>query len=113
VIAIGREDVWPLLRRCAELGGNVRTGLEDTFYLPDGKRATSRYPSLVVDGERHGGSGQLIGELVSTLRSVGREPGWLHPRGVVAEHSCSECGGDTGDSQGPKVMCVEMLNQIK
>ena len=43
VIAIGREEVWPLLTRCAELGGNVRTGLEDTFYLPDGSRATSRY----------------------------------------------------------------------
>lgn len=60
VIAIGREEVWPLLRRAAELGGNVRTGLEDTFYLPDGTRATS--------------SGQLIDALVKTLRETGREP---------------------------------------
>ena len=30
-IAIGQDNVWPLLRRAAELGGNVRTGLEDTF----------------------------------------------------------------------------------
>ena len=60
VIAIGREEVWPLLRRSAELGGNVRTGLEDTFYLPDGKRATS--------------SGQLIASLVGLLRETGREP---------------------------------------
>lgn len=63
VIAIGREEVWPLLTRCAELGGNVRTGLEDTFYLPDGSRATS--------------SGQLIAELVRRVRSVGREPATL------------------------------------
>ena len=61
VIAIGREaDVWPLLRRSAELGGNVRTGLEDTFYLPDGTRASS--------------SGQLIAALVQLLREAGREP---------------------------------------
>jgi 3-keto-5-aminohexanoate cleavage enzyme len=61
VIAIGREDaVWPTLRRAAELGGHVRTGLEDTFYLPNGTRATS--------------SGQLIEELVKTVREVGREP---------------------------------------
>ena len=30
-IAIGRDDVWPVLQRSLELGGNVRTGLEDTF----------------------------------------------------------------------------------
>lgn len=61
VIAIGREnDVWPTLRRAAELGGHVRTGLEDTFYLPNGTRATS--------------SGQLVEELVKIVREVGREP---------------------------------------
>ena len=41
VTAIGRKDVWPLHRRCAELGGFLRTGLEDCFYLPDGEKATS------------------------------------------------------------------------
>jgi len=60
VIAIGRQEVWPLLRRAAELGGNVRTGLEDTFYLPDGKRA--------------GSNGELIEALVRVLRESGREP---------------------------------------
>ena len=60
VIAIGREEVWKLHRRCAELGGNMRTGLEDTFYLPDGTRATS--------------SAQLVREAVKILREVGREP---------------------------------------
>eukprot|EP00937_MAST-01D_sp_MAST-1D-sp2_P001790 g1790.t1 len=60
-IAIGRADeVWPLLRRTAELGGNVRTGLEDTFYRVDGSRATS--------------SGQLVGDLVQVCREAGREP---------------------------------------
>jgi hypothetical protein len=35
VTAIGRGDIWPLHRRAAELGGHLRTGLEDTFYLPE------------------------------------------------------------------------------
>lgn len=38
---IGRDDVWPVHRRVAELGGNLRTGLEDCFYLPDGTKAAS------------------------------------------------------------------------
>ncbi|MBI2569977.1 MAG: 3-keto-5-aminohexanoate cleavage protein [Candidatus Schekmanbacteria bacterium] len=59
VIAIGREEVWSLHRRCVELGGNVRTGLEDTFYLPDGTRAAS--------------NGALVEALVRIVREVGRE----------------------------------------
>ena len=56
----GREKIWSLHRRCLELGGDVRTGLEDTFYLPDGSRATT--------------NGQLIEALVGIAREVGREP---------------------------------------
>ncbi len=59
VIAIGREDVWPLHRRAIELGGNVRTGLEDTFYLPNGDKARS--------------NGPLIEALVKLVRETGRE----------------------------------------
>ena len=59
-IAIGREEVWPVHRRCAELGGHLRTGLEDTFYLPDGSKTDS--------------NGRLIAELVKTARQCGREP---------------------------------------
>lgn len=38
---IGREEVWQVHAKSAELGGNLRTGLEDTFYLPNGARAAS------------------------------------------------------------------------
>jgi len=62
-IVIGRENVWPVHRRMAELGGDVRTGLEDTFYLPDGTRATS--------------NGQLVEALVQIVRESGREPATL------------------------------------
>ena len=29
VTAIGRKEIWPLHRRATELGGDLRTGLED------------------------------------------------------------------------------------
>jgi 3-keto-5-aminohexanoate cleavage enzyme len=41
VTAIGREEVWKVHQAAADLGGNLRTGLEDTFYLPNGERARS------------------------------------------------------------------------
>ncbi len=37
---IGRAEIWSVHRRAAELGGHLRSGLEDTFYLPGGGRAT-------------------------------------------------------------------------
>ncbi|MBY0531681.1 MAG: 3-keto-5-aminohexanoate cleavage protein [Xanthobacteraceae bacterium] len=46
VTAIGRENIWPLHRRAAELGGQLRTGVEDTFYLPDGSKAKSNGPLI-------------------------------------------------------------------
>lgn len=46
VTAIGRENIWPLHRRAAELGGQLRTGVEDTFYLPDGKKTNSNGPLI-------------------------------------------------------------------
>ena len=40
VIAISREQ-WKLVAAAASLGGNVRVGLEDNFYTPDGEMAKS------------------------------------------------------------------------
>jgi uncharacterized protein (DUF849 family) len=56
----GREKIWNLHRRCLELGGDVRTGLEDTFYLPNGNRARD--------------NGELVEALVKIVREVGKEP---------------------------------------
>ena len=55
---IGRAEIWPVHQRTAELGGMLRTGLEDTFYLPDGSRAA--------------GNGALIAELAACARRAGR-----------------------------------------
>lgn len=59
VTAIGRQEIWPLHRKTAELGGNLRTGVEDTFYLPSGDKTT--------------GNGPLIEEMAKIAREVGRE----------------------------------------
>jgi 3-keto-5-aminohexanoate cleavage enzyme len=59
VTAIGREEVWPLHQRTAELGGQLRTGVEDTFYLPNGEQTT--------------GNGPLIEALAACARKAGRE----------------------------------------
>lgn len=59
VTAIGREEVWKVHQAAADLGGNLRTGLEDTFYLPSGERARS--------------NAQLVECLAMCARRAGRE----------------------------------------
>jgi 3-keto-5-aminohexanoate cleavage enzyme len=55
----GREKIWDLHKKCIELGGNVRTGLEDTFYLPSGEKAAD--------------NGQLVEALVKIVRDGGKD----------------------------------------
>ena len=55
---IGRKEIWPVHQLTAELGGHLRTGLEDTFYLPSGERAKS--------------NGELIDALVQVAENAGR-----------------------------------------
>jgi 3-keto-5-aminohexanoate cleavage enzyme len=56
---IGRSEIWPVHQKTADLGGMLRTGLEDTFYLPGGERAA--------------GNGVLIEALARCARNAGRE----------------------------------------
>ncbi len=58
VIAIGRQEVWAVQRAAAELGGDLRTGLEDTFYLPDGSKTAS--------------NGALVAALAQVAQAAGR-----------------------------------------
>lgn len=58
VIGIGR-DQWRLAAAACSLGGNVRVGLEDNFYLPDGTMAQS--------------NGELVERAVRMVRDQGRE----------------------------------------
>jgi 3-keto-5-aminohexanoate cleavage enzyme len=56
---IGRAEIWPVHQRVAELGGMLRTGLEDSFYLPGGERAR--------------GNGAMIEALARCARNAGRD----------------------------------------
>ena len=59
VIGVSR-DQWKLLAAALALGGNVRAGLEDNLYLPDGTMARS--------------NGDLIGKARQMAEDVGRRP---------------------------------------
>jgi len=58
-IVISRKQ-WKLTAQAALLGGNIRVGLEDNFYLPNGEMAKS--------------NGELVDQAVDLVRLVGREP---------------------------------------
>jgi len=57
VIGISREQ-WTLVAAALTLGGNVRVGLEDNFYLPDGEMARS--------------NGDLVAKAREMTQDVGR-----------------------------------------
>jgi 3-keto-5-aminohexanoate cleavage enzyme len=59
VIGIGR-DQWMLVAAALTLGGSVRVGLEDNFYLPDGEMARS--------------NGDLIAKARQMVQDCGRRP---------------------------------------
>ncbi len=59
VIGIGRIQ-WRMLGTALVLGGNIRVGLEDNFYLPDGTMAES--------------NGALVERAVRLSRDLGRRP---------------------------------------
>lgn len=58
VIAIGQKNCWPLLEEAVRLGGHARTGLEDTFYLPNGEKTHS--------------NGKLVEAVVALVQKTGR-----------------------------------------
>jgi 3-keto-5-aminohexanoate cleavage enzyme len=76
VIGISR-DQWRLVASAAALGGNVRVGLEDNFYLPEGEMARSngdliaRARRMVEDVGRRVATVAEARELLDTPR---REP---------------------------------------
>ena len=58
VIGISREQ-WQLCMAALSLGGDVRVGLEDNFYLPNGEMAKS--------------NGELVDAVVAMVKMAGRE----------------------------------------
>jgi uncharacterized protein (DUF849 family) len=75
VIGISREQ-WRLVAAAAALGGNVRVGLEDNFYLPEGEMARSngeliaRARRMVEDVGRRAATVAEARELLGTPRRI-------------------------------------------
>jgi uncharacterized protein (DUF849 family) len=63
VIGIGREQ-WMLVAAALTLGGSIRVGLEDNFYLPNGDMARS--------------NGDLIAAARRLTEELGRRPATVH-----------------------------------
>lgn len=59
VIGISHEQ-WAMIQAALELGGNIRVGLEDNFYVEPGQMATS--------------NAELVEKAVKMCRACGREP---------------------------------------
>jgi len=68
VIGISQEQ-WPLINTALALGGNVRVGLEDNFYLSPGKMAE--------------GNGPLVEKAARMARDAGREPASVEEARVI------------------------------
>jgi uncharacterized protein (DUF849 family) len=81
---IGRTEIWAVHQRAAELGGMLRTGLEDTFYLPNGEKAVS--------------NGALIEALARCARNAGREIASPHEARIMLG-----LGGSAHENKGAGV----------
>ena len=72
------RDQWMLVAAALTLGGNVRVGLEDNFYLPDGEMARSN------------------GDLVAKARQMAEDVGPPARRRRPRRASCSACRSASG-----------------
>jgi uncharacterized protein (DUF849 family) len=80
VIGVSREQ-WMLVATALTLGGNIRVGLEDNFYLPDGEMARSN-GDLVARARR---MTEDVGRRVATVAEARELLGLGDPAPVRAE----------------------------
>ena len=92
VIGISREQ-WMLVAAALTLGGNVRVGLEDNFYLPDGEMARS--------------NGDLIAKARQMTEDVGRRPA------TVAEARERCCGAAPREPAACRAGRVSALSGVR
>jgi uncharacterized protein (DUF849 family) len=75
VIGISQEQ-WLLVSTALALGGNIRVGLEDNFYLSPGKMAE--------------GNGPLVEKAAGMARDIGREPATTEEARAILQLKQSE-----------------------
>jgi 3-keto-5-aminohexanoate cleavage enzyme len=66
----GREEIWSVHQHAAELGGMLRTGLEDSFYLPGGEKAANNAASIEALAACARAAGREIASLKETRKML-------------------------------------------
>jgi 3-keto-5-aminohexanoate cleavage enzyme len=93
VIGIGRGQ-WMLVAAALTLGGSIRVGLEDNFYLPSGEMARS--------------NGELIAKARQMTEDAGRRPATVHEaRELLAIGLDSPAAGDGVSAAGDGVSAAD------
>ena len=70
VIGVSRNQ-WTLVAAALSLGGNVRVGLEDNFYLPDGEMARSNGELIARARRMAEDSGRRVATVAETRQRLG------------------------------------------
>lgn len=79
---------WRMLATALVLGGNIRTGLEDHFYLPSGEMAKS--------------NGEMVEAAVNLARSTGRTPATVEEARDILELNQFAAGREAAAAVGHK-----------
>jgi uncharacterized protein (DUF849 family) len=88
VIGIGR-DQWMLVAAALTLGGSIRVGLEDNFYLPVGEMARS--------------NGDLIARARRLAQDCGRRPATVEEARALLGLAASAGADSVGSSAGAEL----------
>jgi uncharacterized protein (DUF849 family) len=78
---IGREEIWAVHQATAELGGMLRSGVEDTFYLPGGERTSGNGPLMQALAECARRAGRAVASPEEAREMLGLQPALAY--GVV------------------------------
>ena len=70
VIGVSRRQ-WPLVAAALSLGGNVRVGVEDNFYLPDGTMARSNGDLVAQAAAMAAGAGRRLATIDEARAMLG------------------------------------------
>ncbi|WP_412551501.1 3-keto-5-aminohexanoate cleavage protein [Shimia sp. MIT910701] len=71
---IGRSELWQSHQKAAELGGMLRTGVEDTFYLPNGDKTRSNGPLIEALATCATNAGRAIASPAEAREMLGISP---------------------------------------
>jgi uncharacterized protein (DUF849 family) len=73
VIGIGRVQ-WQMIGAALVLGGSIRAGVEDNFYLPDGSVARSNGDLIAKAAQMASDSGRRLATVAEARRMLGVRP---------------------------------------